>query len=319
MNCRKKDSLSLLRKVGGNAAYGQFHVFQELWLEMQQHRPQAQNFFIINESTLLKELGINARSFPKHIEMFHQTCGIQFEKICKTIANVSYINWKITIPKSLIFIDSSRLKNTPKGIGIGKGIGKGIGIDQEKPDQAAPPAPTSTPDTQAEKPRKSGKRKTSFEDSNVHDMGNFVAACPPDWKFDEVKYWHGQAAKSSNKGNKYINWVAAVKNWRKDEPDQFAKWKATHGGEKGGPWGASKAQCSAHYERDGQRFGCQLKEGHDGPHEFEELYQGVGIKTSGPGRVDVGPQRIVKVLDCEGLDVKPGEPSPGKSDVSHGT
>ena len=315
MNCRKKDELSLLRKAGGNGAYGEFHVLQELWLEMQQHRPQPQNWFTINQATLLRELGINARSLPNRIELYSKTCGIQFEKITKTIANVSYINWKITLPKSLIFIDPSRLKS----VAIGKGIGKGIGIAAEIPAPLAPvPTPPKTPPA---KEPKAAKRKTTFEDSAVHDMAKFVAACPGDWKFDEMKYWHGQAVQASNKGHKYINWITAVKGWRRDKPEQFKQWKARQGsgGNGGGPWGASKTQCGVEVVREGVRYGCQLKKGHDGPHEFEELYSGTGVRPSGPARIDKGPQRLNTVLDCEGLNVKPGEEARGKTDVSHET
>jgi len=129
MNCRKKDGLSLLLKAGGKEGYGAFWIIQELYMEMQIHKDEPVNFFIINEATLLKELQINCRSFPKLIELFSETIGILFEKIPKTIGNVSYMNWKITLPKSLIFtkVRNKKIDNKNKNKNKNK-----IEIEKEK-------------------------------------------------------------------------------------------------------------------------------------------------------------------------------------------
>lgn len=103
--------LSLLIQVGGNDAYGLFWRLQELYLEAQIHKPNTCDSFIINEGSLVKELGINRRRLPKVIDMFSETCAIQFKNNPKTIRNVLYNNWHITLPKALIFMNKRNQKN----------------------------------------------------------------------------------------------------------------------------------------------------------------------------------------------------------------
>ena len=124
MNCRKKEGLSSLIDLGGNESYGIFFRLYELYMEMQTHKEEYTDNFSINESTLVKELGINCRSLPKHIDMLSQTCGIVFHMNTQTIGKHSYNIYNCTLPKSLIFISrrnhnvANKNKNKNKSIDI---------------------------------------------------------------------------------------------------------------------------------------------------------------------------------------------------------
>jgi hypothetical protein len=52
-------------------------------------------------------------------------------------------------------------------------------------------------------------------------LEQFSSLLPDNWSPEEKTYWYGRAEAYSNKGNKYINWVKAIENWRKENPGQY--------------------------------------------------------------------------------------------------
>ncbi len=52
-------------------------------------------------------------------------------------------------------------------------------------------------------------------------LEEFSAKLPEIWSEEEKSYWHERAVAYSNKGHKYINWVLAIKDWRKKNPNQY--------------------------------------------------------------------------------------------------
>ena len=202
MNCRKKEGLSLLIKVGGNEGYGMFWRLQELYAEMQIHKQECTNFFTINEASLVKELGINRRRLLKVMQLFSETCAIVFENIPKTIGYLSYNNIKITLPKSLIFMT----KRIPK---------KGHSEESK-----------SKKENKSKSKNKNGaERKTLFKNSQHYEYSVFREALK-DWEEEKVKHYY-RAAKEycEAKGMKYIDWVSAVRNWDRMRPGEWKKGK----------------------------------------------------------------------------------------------
>lgn len=100
----------------------------------------------------------------------------------------------------------------------------------QKPD--IPPSTSVDAPPQVTKPAPEVKAH-AFERSPFFDKHRFAAEMQsrvPEMTRDEMAYWYGQAEASSNKGNKYKNWVRAILSWRRDKPTQYADWAARNNG-----------------------------------------------------------------------------------------
>ena len=117
-NARKRDGLSQLLKVGGKEGYGLFWIISEIHGEMQIGKDEPKDYFVMEKSKLLKELGINERTFLKWSELLLETVSIQFESISKTVSDLSYTVLKCTLPNSLINMTNPNLTKDINNINI---------------------------------------------------------------------------------------------------------------------------------------------------------------------------------------------------------
>jgi hypothetical protein len=83
--------------------------------------------------------------------------------------------------------------------------------DKDKDKDMDMPEKKQKPD----KPEKQDK-PTPFEKSPHYPTEAWCAATPPDWTPYEKDHWWHQAEASSNKGNRYTDWIKAVKNWKRE-------------------------------------------------------------------------------------------------------
>jgi len=148
----------------------------------------------------------------------------------------------------------------------------------------------NTPPKQPAAGKKKGKRTQPFEASRHFDRAAFFADCPKEWSDGEKEYWYGQAGASSNRGNKYANWVLAVQNWRRSNPNQYPDWLKRQPVKKK----EVVPDCNRMKEEDGRRWQCQLKYGHDGPHQWTEL---------------MGPGAAREILNLGKMVGRGGDPS----------
>jgi uncharacterized protein YdaU (DUF1376 family) len=79
-----------------------------------------------------------------------------------------------------------------------------------------------------EKPPSKIAHPTPFETSPVYLRPAWDAACPPSWTPADRDHWWLQAEASSNRGNRYKDWIAAVTNWKRKDIHDLAviKWKS---------------------------------------------------------------------------------------------
>lgn len=62
------------------------------------------------------------------------------------------------------------------------------------------------------------KKKHSFQESPFFDKESFKVALSP-WPIEKIKYYYEQACGYSEaNGGKYLNWIAAIKNWDRMKP-----------------------------------------------------------------------------------------------------
>lgn len=89
--------------------------------------------------------------------------------------------------------------------------------------------PDNTQRIEKDSKEKKSKGKCLFKNSPVFDKNKFKEALP-NWNNQKLKYyWNAANDYSESKGAMYIDWIAAVKNWDRRNPDEwlgkkFNKW-----------------------------------------------------------------------------------------------
>jgi hypothetical protein len=122
-NCSKKDGFAmLLARKNGDALYGKFWLLQEHFYTVQQNKCEFKNTVIITERDYKKVIRVNGRSLGNVLETFLECLGIVSETFQKRFGNV----YKVTIPKSLIYLRRRNLKKPNKMLDIYKEEEKNI-------------------------------------------------------------------------------------------------------------------------------------------------------------------------------------------------
>lgn len=177
----------------------------------------SEKVFILNleERGLYRELidlaFLNDNKTEINYEIWSRKFNTNIEVLKDIITKLSEMSL-LEIRDNTIFISSceSRLnmirggskggKKSKKNKGIDKGIVKGNakGIANQKK-------------------IKRKENKIYFTESEIFDKVNFKKEFP-EWGQDKLSYYYEAALRYSNEGNRYIDWLAAVRNWaRKDE------------------------------------------------------------------------------------------------------
>ncbi len=68
-----------------------------------------------------------------------------------------------------------------------------------------------------------GQKKIPFTETNIYDKKEFAKVFP-EWGKDKWKYYYDAALSYSKEGNKYVDWVLAIKNWHSRDVLN-GKWK----------------------------------------------------------------------------------------------
>lgn len=81
---------------------------------------------------------------------------------------------------------------------------------------------SNTDESKPMKPKKSKAEKAVFfQDSPVAKLEDFKKACPEDWGDTAKEFWYHKARDYSlSKGAKYVDWIAAVRNWARSNNHQ---------------------------------------------------------------------------------------------------
>jgi hypothetical protein len=98
----------------GLEAYARFWILNELLIEQNLGRDKMTDTLVINEHTLAQELRTNKRFIGHYIDNMKATSVISATKVTAKSGNIAYNIWHITLPKSLIYIRSPRLKSDNK-------------------------------------------------------------------------------------------------------------------------------------------------------------------------------------------------------------
>ena len=113
-NARQGKGMSSLINVMGIDGYGKFWILNEMLLQQNLDRENPSDTLVIHEHTLAKEWGTLCKQLPKSLHTMSTLLGISAQSVSAQSGNIKYTVWHVTLPKSLIYIQSKREKSDNK-------------------------------------------------------------------------------------------------------------------------------------------------------------------------------------------------------------